>query len=230
VNILAAFIIIGVLAFLLLPSINSRPAPPRSECANNLKQIAVALRAYHDDYGSFPPAFVTDKKGRPMHSWRVLILPFMEQQALYEEYDFDEPWNGPNNRRFLDVAIPTYRCPSDDSGKVAITNYLAIVGPGTAWPGSSTVKDADVVDGPSDTIHVVEVRNSGIHWIEPRDLGAAVLVPAINPKKGGAISSGHREGANVLFCDGKVEFLTDETGAAAVRAMITTSAGDEVYR
>ena len=68
------------------------------ECAANLTKIGLAMHAYHEAYGCFPPAFVADTRGRPMHSWRVLILPFAGERALYEAYRFDEPWDGPNNR------------------------------------------------------------------------------------------------------------------------------------
>lgn len=76
---------LGLAALLLLPGVGSRPAGPRMSCGNNLRQIVVALHNYHDVYGSFPPAYIADKSGRPMHSWRVLVLPFMEQTLLYNQ-------------------------------------------------------------------------------------------------------------------------------------------------
>ena len=87
---------------LLLPAFSSaREAARRMQCLNNLKQIALALHNYHDVYGVFPPAYIPDAQGKPKHSWRVLILPFLEEQGTYEKYDFDEPWDGPNNRALL---------------------------------------------------------------------------------------------------------------------------------
>src|SRR5688500_8670454 len=67
----------------------------RSSCLGHCCQLGIALHSYHDEYGSFPPAYVADANGKPMHSWRVLILPFIEEQALYQRYRFNEPWNGP---------------------------------------------------------------------------------------------------------------------------------------
>ena len=64
----------------------------RSQCKLNLKQIAIALHNYHETHGSFPPAVTYDANGRPAHSWRVLILPFLENADLYKQYRFDEPW------------------------------------------------------------------------------------------------------------------------------------------
>ena len=124
-----------VLALLtLLPGPGSRPAGKRSICLSNLKQIAIALHNYHDVYGSFPPAYVADKQGRPMHSWRVLILPYLEYAALYEQYRFDEPWNGPNNIKLVEHVPDVFQCPSNESEGNTCTNYVAVIGPRTAWP------------------------------------------------------------------------------------------------
>src|SRR5690242_17032670 len=87
----------GVPFALILPAVQqAREAARRSQCKNNLKQIGLALHNYHETYGGLPPAFVADDQGRPMHSWRVLILPFLGEQALYNEYNLSEPWDGPN--------------------------------------------------------------------------------------------------------------------------------------
>ncbi|MEZ6114117.1 MAG: DUF1559 domain-containing protein [Pirellulaceae bacterium] len=84
---------------MLLPAVQTaREAARRSQCSSNLKQIELALHNYHDTFKSFPPAYIADANGRPMHSWRVLILPFMEQRELYDQCRFDEPWDGPNNQ------------------------------------------------------------------------------------------------------------------------------------
>src|SRR5262249_42952585 len=77
----------------------------RSQCKNNLKQIGLAMFNYHDAYGCFPPAYIADADGRPMHSWRVLLLPFLDEAARYRKYRFDEPWDGPNNSE-LATSVP----------------------------------------------------------------------------------------------------------------------------
>src|SRR5438067_8347058 len=69
-----------------------------SACAEHLSQIALGLHSYHEIYGRFPPAYLADARGRPEHSWRVLILPYIEQKAVYNRYNFQEPWDGPHNR------------------------------------------------------------------------------------------------------------------------------------
>ena len=98
----------GVLVALLLPAVQAaREAARRSQCTNNLKQIVLALHNYHDVYKCFPSAVLTDESGRPIRSWRVAILPFMEQQALYKQYDFNQPWDSPRNPRWEELPFPS---------------------------------------------------------------------------------------------------------------------------
>ena len=104
-------------------------------CSNNMKQIVLALQNYHDVYKSFPAAYIPDENGKPKHSWRVLILPFLERWDLYDAYNFDEPWNGPHNRSLLHRTPPALRCPSTTSSEADTTEYFAVVGPSAAWPG-----------------------------------------------------------------------------------------------
>jgi prepilin-type processing-associated H-X9-DG protein len=209
------------------------PASRRVQCNNNLKQIALGLQLYHDKYGCFPPAYVADEQGRPMHSWRVLLLPFIEHRKLYEKYDFSEPWDGPNNS-LLAAQIPDcYVCPGR---KVApaiapLTSYLAVVGQETAWPGATSIKLSDMVDGTSQTILVVESSAASVPWMEPRDLDFQVLPLQINAKAGRGISSEHPSGigANVAFADGSVTFLLDKTcSPEQLRAMLTIAGGEQI--
>src|SRR5262249_28073198 len=157
-----------------------------------------ALHNYHEKYGSFPPAYIADEKGRPMHSWRMLLLPFLEQQQLFDEYRFDEPWNGPHNSRLADRILAVFNCPSENHEKgrkgTQMTSYVAVLGPETAWPGDKPTKIRDFTDGTSQTLLVVEVANSGIHWMEPRDLHVLQMDHAINSKSGQGISSAHTGG------------------------------------
>ena len=95
---IGAGICILLLIALLLPAVRTGPrASCRMSCSNNLKQIALAMHNYHDVHGCFPPAYTTDENGRPMHSWRIFLLPYIEQQHLYDQYDFDQPWDSPHN-------------------------------------------------------------------------------------------------------------------------------------
>jgi hypothetical protein len=212
---------VAVLFGLLLPAVSTpRPAGRRSSCGNNLKQIVLALHEYHDIYGSFPPAYVADTNGRPMHSWRVLLLPFIEQQPLYSRYRFDEPWDGPNNRKLHEAIVRIYSCPSDHANLSFETSYVAIVGPHTAWPGETAMTLGNMTDGPANVLLVVEVHDSGIHWMEPRDLHISQMAPTINAQHGQGISSEHYGGAQVGLADGVVRFLEDSIPADVLRSWI----------
>lgn len=228
--------IILLLIALLIPSnMGPREAAPRSQCRNNLKVIGLALHNYHEDYGSFPPAYVADDNGRPMHSWRVLILPYLDQAGLYNQYRFDEPWNGPHNSQFLEKRIYYYQCPVEakkhvrESREARMTSYVAVVGPRTAFPGSESVSLKDISDGTSSVIAIVEVANSGIHWMEPRDLHVLQMATKVNPSVGQGISSPHKGGgAHALLCDGAVRSLADETAPETIRRLLEINDGEPV--
>ena len=102
-------------------------AQEKEACHYNLNQIALALESYQTKYKAYPPPVVFDQQGRPMHSWRVLILPWLEQKAIYDQYRFDEPWDGPNNRKLHDLIVSPYACPSHP-GRRDSTSYVTVVG------------------------------------------------------------------------------------------------------
>lgn len=111
--------------------------------------------------------------GQPWHSWRALILPFLEQEPLWKEYRLDEPWNGPNNSKLLKRRPDFFACHEFD-GKFNVpknqTSYVAVVGSETAWPGPASIDVKQITDGTSNTVLVVEVKDAGIPWLAPIDL------------------------------------------------------------
>jgi hypothetical protein len=209
-----------------------REARSRTFCADHLRQIAVALYEYRQDYGSFPPAYVADRDGRPMHSWRVLILPYLRCQSLYKRYDFSEPWDGPNNKKLLASCPWAYICPSDTaaaSPPVTCTNYVAVVGPGAAWSGVKPTRIADVTPRER-TVMLIEAAGGDVAWTEPRDFS---LDPDAASSPGRpTISSNHvppgsffhvpRPKVHVILADGNVQLvpadvLTGPDSAALLR-------------
>jgi hypothetical protein len=169
-----AFLVLGTLCLmcmLSLPAIDAARLGRRAQCMNNLKQIALALRTYHEKNGRFPPPYFTDKTGKPMHSWRVLILPYLDLDPLYKRYKFSEPWDGPNNKKVASP-VPVYSCPSNGRSSTSSpfeTSYVAVVGPKGEWP-SMAAKATGMDESPGEIIMVVEVANSGISWMEPKDI------------------------------------------------------------
>ena len=207
----------------------SRAAVWRETCRKNFEQIGLALNRYHEQYGCFPPAYFADEQGRPMHSWRVLLLPFLGQAQIYNDYRFDEPWDGPNNRRLAD-RTKIYSCPAENakegSPEAQFTSYVAVVGPGTAWPGATSVTRNDFHDEPICSLHLAEIARSGIHWMEPRDLNVEKLSLTINPKDGEGISSRHPGGAHVLLGEGGVRFAPDTLSEGSLQALLKISDGN----
>lgn len=222
--------IVGVLAALLLPAVGAaRGAAQRVQCNNHLKQIALAFHNYHDVYGTLPPAYIEDEDGQPQHSWRVLILPFLEHQDLYDRYRFDETWDSPHNRQVTAAIIPVYSCPSADDSATD-TNYMLITGKGSLFEGQQAVKFSEITDGTSNTILVVEVQGKGVHWARPVDLDASSVPSSLGPG-GGGIDSQHAGGANVAFADGAVSFLRfNAASESQVRAQVTPRGGEAVSR
>jgi len=185
----------------------------------------LALHNYYDVNKCLPPAYTTDQDGKPMHSWRVLILPYIEQSTLYDRYNFDEPWDSPNNLAVATQMPETYRCPAaSDDGLGNETNYVVIIGapkkyPQTLFSPDKSIKFSEVTDGTSNTIAVVEVRD-GVPWTKPdADLKFAQMQFTINAGPN-SISSDHANGANIGMADGSVQFLTPSMDSQTLRSMI----------
>jgi prepilin-type processing-associated H-X9-DG protein len=219
----------GVLIALLLPAVQAaREAARRTQCSNNLKQIAIAFHNYHDTYKTFPPAYIPDENGQPMHSWRVLILPFLEYGHLNRQYDFNEPWDSPSNLAVTQQVIPVFQCPSAPEPDPMHTNYMVITGPNTIFDGSKACGIRDITDGTSNTILVVEVTGQGVHWAEPVDLDARQLQIGINAGTGNEISSKHPGGANVAFADGSVQFIRQGINPQTLQNLINRHDGKAI--
>jgi prepilin-type processing-associated H-X9-DG protein len=227
--------LIGLGTFVLLTSLvagavrSARHAAKTASCNCHLKQLGIALQNYHDTYKCYPPAYIADANGKPMHSWRVLILPFMCEKECYDKYRFDEPWNGPHNRELAnEFGSHIYRCPAAD-GYPSETSYVAVVGPETGWPAPNCSSVPDFTDGTSDTIAMVEVANSGIHWMEPRDLTFEEASEGISASPTSEhISSPHGTGANFLFFDSHVDYVPLDTPPERLRGLLTRNGGEDV--
>jgi hypothetical protein len=240
---LAIGFIILVLIGLLVPAIVVTGIGPEercNQCVDHLERLAQALRAYHDTYGSFPPALVADATGNPMHSWRVEMLPFLDASDAYQKYDHSEPWNSRMNngamvhcsrRSGSDFFCMSDPCWSRAGKTIDFTSYFAVVGPQTAWRGPTPTKRSDLPDRGKRMILLVESADRAIDWKEPKDLSydeasAGICLPSVP-----GISSGHaigndyfhnaRRGAHVAFVDGSVHFLPEDIPPEDLRALLT---------
>lgn len=184
----------------------------------------MAVANYHDTYKCYPPPFIADADGNPMHSWRILLLPFLEQNEIYKRYRFDEPWDGPNNRKLGDQMPSIYALHGCEKPGNVTTNYLRVVGEATASPTGRTITESDITDGTANTLFIVENVDSGIHWMEPRDLNVDSMSFEIGKPNG--ISSWLEPPAGVLLA-GTVETIPIETPPDVLKGLFTI-AGSEI--
>jgi hypothetical protein len=185
----------------------------------------VAVATYTEAHdGQLPPAYVLGPDGRPWHSWRVLLLPYIEQQALHARYRFDEPWDGPNNRQITDQMPRTYAFSDSYKEGRHVANYLAVVGPETLWPGAKPFQGKPV-DGSSNTILLVENYRLDVHWMEPRDLVFSDMSFELQHPYG--VSSRYKTPA-VVMADDSVRSLSPGIDPAALRAMLTANGREQL--
>src|SRR5262245_37616734 len=181
--------VIGILVALLLPAVQAaREAARQMQASNHLKQLALAMQNYHDQYGVLPPAVVTDKNGKPLYSGRVLLLPFIEgqQNPIWMQFDKSQSWDSPANRPLTQRAPQMFTDPSAPKAQVpGQTDFLFVTGNGTApepLPSGGSRAFSAISDGLPNTLFMVEVKNSRINWAEPRDVDISqpISLPASN--------------------------------------------------
>src|SRR5262249_18903195 len=120
----------------------------RERSLNNLKQLAFAMHTYHDAHKLLPAAASYDRQGKPLLSWRVQLLPYLEQTNLYNQFKLDEPWDSPHNKKLIAKMPPIYRSAFSRKGAEGKTVYLAPVGKDTAFSGRKGLRfPKDFPDG-----------------------------------------------------------------------------------
>ena len=203
----------------------SREATRRSQCVNNLKQFGLAMHNYHSAHNTFPAAFSASKDGKPLLSWRVQVLPFLDEQKLYDEFHLDEPWDSPHNKTLISRMPAVYACPSGDPAlaRAGKTTYLTPRGPATVFPGAEGVGIRAITDGTSNTIFVVDASDAAaVTWTKPEDweVGPELKLDGLFGK--------HPKGTNVGFADGSVKFLKETTTPTLLRTILTKAGGEVV--
>jgi hypothetical protein len=172
------------------------------------------MHNYQAVHGRLPPAVVYGEDGRPLLSWRVLLLPFLEQQELHGRFKLDEPWDSTHNRELLKDMPRVFR-PYDGSSppEPNTTFYQVFVGKGTAFADRAGTRPIDLPGGTSATFLIVEA-GTAVPWTKPEDIGYAEDRPI--PKLGGMF----KESVRVAYADGSVDTLLHDAKESVLRAGI----------
>ena len=200
-------------------------APPPPVCKSNLEKIYLALDAYAREHGTYPPAYTVDEKGKPMHSWRVLLLPYLDENQLFSKYDMTKPWDDPINMQAVGRRMPeVYGCPNMNSSRDE-TSYMVVCGPTLVFDGVTKRRPEDITDKMSETMLVIEVADTDVHWMEPVDLSVTSMTWIVNADKG--IGSHHSTpGMHVLTADGVVHHLEEMTPPEELQSIATRGGGE----
>jgi hypothetical protein len=196
---------------------------------NNLKQIALALHSFHDAHKALPPPAILSKDGKPLLSWRVAILPYIEQAPLYMQFKLDEPWDSPHNKKLLESMPNVYAPVGVKPKEPHATFYQVFTGPGTGMEsqrvpgalfGARGPSLPRFLDGTANTLLVVEAGEA-VPWTKPDDLPYDAKKPP--PKLGGMF----KDGFHAAFGDGSVRFFR-QVDEATLRALITRNGGEVI--
>jgi prepilin-type processing-associated H-X9-DG protein len=217
-------IVLGALVSLIqVPLQEARNAACRTQSMNNLKQLALAMHNYHATYQHFPAAASHSPDGKPLLSWRVYLLPFLDQKPLFDRFHLDEPWDSPHNRTLIPQMPAVFR-PSASKAEKGKTNYLAPVGNGALYASPADEPQIkQITDGTSNTIMLVEVDDRhAVTWTQPDDL-------AFSPKDPlSGIGNAYESGFNAAFCDGSVRFLNRSIDRKTLTALFTRAGGEVI--
>jgi prepilin-type processing-associated H-X9-DG protein len=190
--------------------------------------MGIAIQNYEMANGHFPQQgtgpmgqAVHDPQVKPLLSWRVAILPYIEQNSLYNQFNQNEPWDGPTNKKLLPLMPKVYMIPGKTPSQPGMTYYQGFSGPGSMFEPGARLTMRDVADGTSNTLMIVEAGTE-VPWTKPDDLPFDPKAPL--PPLGGHFSGGF----NVIFVDGSVRFIPARTPEATLKAMITRNGGEAI--
>lgn len=198
----------------------------RSLSLTNLRQIAAALNSYAALHGTYPPPVVVDGAGLPLYSWRVLILPQLGHQELYEQFNKEEAWNGPTNILLQSRMPEEYASPgSPDAGGLFQSNYVLLVGNGTLFPSSGPLSPTMVRDSLDETILVTETGNAGKIWSQPYDIDVSRRAK-LGTTPYVEIGGNHDGYAVAVTVSQQPLILSESTSPIVLDALITPNGGE----
>ena len=193
----------------------------RRRSTTSLMQIALAMHTYADAHKHFPPAAIDDSQERPLLSWRVAILPYLDQGSLYKEFHLDEPWDSAHNAKLIERMPAVYRS-LGSAAAASRTSYVVPVGPRSAFEPKSDIGIGEITDGTSNTIMVIEVADQdAVIWTKPDDYD-------FDPEQPLGPSTPYDNGRLIAFCDGSAHFLPKSLDDDTLRELITRNGGEVV--
>ena len=212
------------LAKVLRPQIQKvREAASRASMQNAVRQHILSILNYEAAYQHFPTQFSVNDAGKPLLSWRVHVLPYLDQNELYKQFNLDEPWDSDHNIKLVDKMPSIYfdhRTGSNENNKKGVTVFQVPAGEGMMFDKGTKVRFVDIPDGSSNTISIVIVpMENAIQWTKPMDWG----FDPENPKKG--LGDGE---IIVSYCDGSVRVLPADYPAEEFRKLIDPKDGEVV--
>ena len=189
----------------------------------NLQQIGIAMHHFHDAYGRFPNTAPQSPTGEKWLSWRVHLLPFLDQQALYEQFNLEEPWDSPTNRPLAERMPDVFRSPEATSLLPGHTLFLIPVGTGTAFEGTKGFSLRDFTDGSSNTVLLVEAApDRAVYWTQPEDF----QFDSASPMDG--LGGVEPDGFQAVFADGSVRLIQSSVDSETVKGIFTRNGGEVV--
>lgn len=202
----------------------SPAASRRTDSVNNLKQLMLAMHNYHDTFKRFPKAVTADKEGNPGLSWRVHLLPFLDQAPLYNQFKLDEPWDSEHNRKLIPLMPAVFRAPGSQAD-AGMTNYVGFRGEGTIFEESEQgIRISQVYDGTSNTLSIVEADDEhAVIWSKPGD----IEFDPNSPRKG-LNSPTLPEGFLGALTDGSVRIIGPDTPDELIRRLVLRSDGQPI--
>lgn len=213
----------GVMVGMLLPAVQAaREASRRMNASNNLKQIALAMHNYHSAYKKLPDRAITDDNGTALLSWRVAILPFIEQGDLYQKFHLDEPWDSPHNIQLLESMPEVYVDPSAPLPP-GLTIFQVPQGEELMFPESGERRFREILDGLSNTIMAVETsRESAVPWTKPEDIEIDLTRPLVD------MGDTHPGGFHVMMADGAVVFIAQTIDPELFKSLLTRAGKEAI--
>ena len=221
-DVLLVIVVSAIISAVMMPALQqAREQSRQATCSRNFRMLGLAMHNYHSTHGNFPARY-SEANGKPALSWRVHLLPYLEQEPLYRQFHLDEPWDSEHNRKLISQMPAIYRNPnqSSDDGK---TVFLVADGEGVLLDDKKGVSLADVTDGSSNTIMTVEANfDSAVIWTKPDDLSYDPKTPlrGLGSLRPGGFQAG--------MADGSVHFISNAVDLEVLRGLFTRKGGETV--